>query len=286
MLNVHELERRWLRYRIRRYIPVAATILALVVFLPAAFLLWPDEASKTVPVLPPEQVATAPVSTPAIETSQPGVQTVATVSPQAAATPVQQNAPVAVPVQTEPVPSAAPRTNLTPSMGFMQSMEEAALPYYAEEESATPVMEERVPEPVATVRSESNMPTEPVEEITTETSRHPVQKTEHTVSITQKEADDLNDVIKRFKTNKSPVLSLFIARRYYEINDYQNAYNYALKTNELDSEIEESWLIFAKALVKLGQQEQAVKVLKSYISHSGSVIAKSLLENIQSGQFK
>ena len=110
-------------------------------------------------------------------------------------------------------------------------------------------------------------------------------KTQVTIS-TKEEADDINDVIRRFKKNKNPALSLFIAKRYYEMKNYQKAYNYALVTNEIDNNIEESWLIFVKSLVKLGQKEMAVKTLNSYIEHSGSTRAKLLLEDIAQGTFQ
>ncbi len=289
MLNIHELERQWLRYKIRRYVPVAAAALTLIVVVPAALLLWPEKMPETSSVSQTQQAAPAPVSNVAPPVSQPAVSTVQTVSADSAAATIQPGVPETVAAPTsKPVPPTATRKAMAPSLGFMQSMEEDALPYYAEEEPGTPVIEERVPEPVASIRAESVEAFEPVEEAEVPALPRAVEAAspEHTVSITQKEADDLNDIVKRFKTNKSPALSLFLARRYYEMGEYQSAYDYSLKTNELDSDIEESWLIFTKSLVKLGQKEQALKVLNSYIGHSGSITAKTLFQNIESGTFK
>ena len=66
-----------------------------------------------------------------------------------------------------------------------------------------------------------------------------------------KENSDIQDVIKRFNINKNPALSLFIAKRYYQIGEYEAAYNYAQTTNNIDNKIDESWIIFSKSLVKL-----------------------------------
>ena len=165
-------------------------------------------------------------------------------------------------------------------------MEEQAVASYGAEPNDPIVVEEQVPEPVATIMQ---VPSQSLVIAADPSVSTPVNKPEtlpSTVSITPKEANDLNDVIKRFKTNKNPALSLFLARRYYDIQDYSSAYDYALKTNELNSEIEESWLIFAKSLVKLGQKEQALKVLKSYINHSNSIPAKGLFEEIRTGKFQ
>ncbi len=99
-------------------------------------------------------------------------------------------------------------------------------------------------------------------------------------------SNDMQDIIKRFKRTNDPVLGLFLARRYYHLKKYNLAYNYALLTNQLDSKNEQSWIIFAKSLVKLGQTSMAIQTLKSYIKNSHSKNAKVLLDNIQSGHFK
>ncbi len=98
--------------------------------------------------------------------------------------------------------------------------------------------------------------------------------------------DDIKDVIKRFNVNHNPALSLFVAKRYYQLGEYEKAYNYALTTNEINNNMEESWIIFSKSLVKINKKDMAVETLKKYIAHSQSSQAKQLLDEIQSGKFK
>jgi len=98
--------------------------------------------------------------------------------------------------------------------------------------------------------------------------------------------DDIKYVIERFKKNNNPALSLFIAKKYYELGDYHKAYNYSLVTNEINHDIEASWLIFAKSLVKLNEKEMAIKTLTQYIDHSKSNRAQILLDEINAGKFK
>ena len=98
--------------------------------------------------------------------------------------------------------------------------------------------------------------------------------------------DDIKHVIKRFKISNSPALSLFIAKKYYALENYNQSYNYALITNELNNDIEESWIIFAKSLYKLQKKDKAVKMLEKYIATSHSHRAKILLENIKTGKMK
>ncbi len=98
--------------------------------------------------------------------------------------------------------------------------------------------------------------------------------------------DELNSVIKRFEKQKKPALSLFIAKKYYEQGNYQEAYNYALETNKINPEIEDSILIFCQSLVKLGNKEKAVATLQAYLQKSYSIQASILLNEIQTGKFK
>ncbi|MDD5156552.1 hypothetical protein [Sulfurimonas sp.] len=134
----------------------------------------------------------------------------------------------------------------------------------------------------------------------------PVKKEEITVDITpvqkkqttkienkasekitiNKENSDIQDVIKRFNINKNPALSLFIAKKYYQLADYEHSYNYALTTNGIDSNIDESWIIFAKSLVKLNQREKAIQTLEQYVSSTKSQNAKIFLDDLKSGKFK
>ena len=82
------------------------------------------------------------------------------------------------------------------------------------------------------------------------------------------------------------IIFILIAKKYYELGEYHKAYNYALITNQIDRDIEASWIIFAKSLVKLKQKDMAIKTLKQYLESSHSSSAKILLDEILSGKFK
>ena len=81
-------------------------------------------------------------------------------------------------------------------------------------------------------------------------------------------------------------MSLFLAKYYYAQGKYKMSRNYSLVTNELDPNIDESWILFAKSLVKLGDINKAKKTLKSYIEHTNSLKAKELYKKINEGKFK
>jgi hypothetical protein len=89
------------------------------------------------------------------------------------------------------------------------------------------------------------------------------------------------DVESRFYQTHDTDDSLFLAKSYFDRGEYKKAEYWALQTNKADSSIEESWLLFAHAKAKLGQKQDAIKVLKTYIAKTNSVEAKRLLEQIK-----
>jgi tetratricopeptide (TPR) repeat protein len=170
----------------------------------------------------------------------------------------------------------------------------SSVPDYTAKQKAKPVkkIKKEVIKKVSPKKQESEVQEVKTEVVTTEVVQ---EAQEPKLSITKKstmtirrnkDGDDLKDVIRRFKVNNSPALSLFIAKKYYQMGDYQKSYNYALITNQINSNIESSWIIFAKSLAKLGKKEMAISMLKQYIDNSHSSRAKILLEELKSGKFK
>ncbi len=93
------------------------------------------------------------------------------------------------------------------------------------------------------------------------------------------------DVAKRFYESHDADDSLFLAKSYYRKGNYKKAEHWALETNKVNGNIEESWLIYAKTKVKLGRRNEAIRVLMSYVKRSNSSRAKNLLYKIKKGIF-
>ena len=85
------------------------------------------------------------------------------------------------------------------------------------------------------------------------------------------------EVKDRFKFAPSTDDSLFLARYYYNNGNYNKAAYWALQTNKINGEIEESWLIFARAKTKSGKKNEAIRILSQYVQKSKSVEAQKLL---------
>lgn len=253
MLDIHNLERRWIRYKIRSYFPYAAAAFSLLLLIIIGSIwLWTEESVTSKPSQPASKGYA----------SNPG--TIA----QQAVTSQQSNAMV-----------------LEPSMGFVQALSENSQSEPVSEttkEAVKPVTHTVTtpPPPVAKtlVMPESSFDTPKVQ---------PAQSSKTMLSVNRNESPlDILELERRFKETSNANLGLFIARYYYDHGEYTEAYNYALKTNAINSRIDESWIIFSKSLVKLGRIDQAKKTLQLYSSQSGSDTAKTLLDAIEKGNFK
>jgi len=180
--------------------------------------------------------------------------------------PTQQQSKPTTPKPT-PLQKTKEKTILMPSMGFVKHLQNTQ-PYY-----------DKTPKQIRSKAGKLNKKN-------IKTAIKKPKKISITINQKRDSKKDIKEVLKRFKENNNPALSLFVAKNYYELKEYKQAYNYALIANQLDNTIEESWLIFAKSLVKMGQKDEALRVLKKYIGNSNSNSAQILYENIKTGKFK
>jgi len=95
--------------------------------------------------------------------------------------------------------------------------------------------------------------------------------------------DAYKEVAKRFRMGHDPDDSLFLAKAYYLKAMYKKAEYWALQTNKVNENIEESWLVFAKAKAKQGHRNEAIRILNEYIKRTDSAEAKIVLNKIKKG---
>lgn len=285
MLNVNDLEARHKKYKIKSYTPYFAIFASVTVAIVSitSFILYnskieadieKEEQKQQVIVQKIEVASTTKEKNETVqEVEQKTVQ-------KAAVEPVAAKEDIKAEEKQEKV-------SLSPSLDFMGKIGSNNQVYYKKETIST--AQELPKEVIIDIKQEEKKQEEKivpkkVEKIE-EVAINIDKKTP--INIARKdEQEDLSHVIKRFNINHNPALSLFIAKKYYQLGNYEQAYNYALMTNEINNNIEESWIIFTKSLVKMGKKDKAVETLKKYISHSSSSQAKQLLDEILSGKFK
>ncbi len=100
---------------------------------------------------------------------------------------------------------------------------------------------------------------------------------------TKKNINAYKEVEKRFRLGHDPDDSLFLAKAYYLRGMYKKAEYWALQTNKINENIEESWLIFVRAKVKRGQRNEAIRILNTYIGKTNSAEGRILLDKIKKG---
>jgi len=93
------------------------------------------------------------------------------------------------------------------------------------------------------------------------------------------------DVEKRFYQSHNIDDALFLAKSYYKKGNYKKAEQWAFETNQLDSTLEESFLIFVKSKMKLGQKNEVISILNQYLKHNNSKDARVLLEKMKNEKF-
>lgn len=249
MLDVPSLERKWLKYKLKRYLPHSIFgLLGVIILIAIASFFNSDNSTlvdnnRTLIVDNTRKPYSAPISSSNEVVLEPSMQFMQTIT----STTIE---PKTAPAQPQILPSKQIIPPKNPPLIIPQSS--AVLP---------------PPAPIAT-------PPSPVVSVKAPTIKH------------GSNAIDIHEIEERFKTNPSPQLGLYLARYHYDHKDYNEAYNYALKTNSINKDIEESWLIFSKSLIKLGKVDQAKKTLQYYISQSHSDNAKELLNSIEQGNAK
>lgn len=270
MLNVIELESRWKTYKIKSFIPHVVIASSVLVILIIAYLVFTISTDEEISIKETEEIILPKEK---IIVQEENKTIPIEVFEEKIVTKPKDIEPIEQLKQPKQNTNTQKKVTLTPSMHFINEMQND-IPFYQNHDSNY--------ENSSNARDSYKQ--EKTQKIVEEVEI--VEKSQSITIARNTTNDDILKVIERFKKSNDPALSLFVAKKYYELEDYNKSYNYALITNELNNNIEASWIIFAKSLVKLNEKEMAVKTLRQYIEHSGSSQAKSLLEEIRSGRFK
>ncbi len=119
-----------------------------------------------------------------------------------------------------------------------------------------------------------------------ETKLNPIKKEKKIVIKTTDSKNFIDSLIAKFEKEKSPKIAIFLSKHFYKEKNYKESLKWAIRANELDSNSEDSWVLFAKSSIKLGKKEDAIKALKAYLSTHNSFKVEELLNSIKTGEFK
>ncbi|WP_188116658.1 anaphase-promoting protein, partial [Campylobacter concisus] len=107
------------------------------------------------------------------------------------------------------------------------------------------------------IQNEQSLPNEEIIEL------EPRAKPKIDIQISS-ENNEISMLKENFNKNKNPEIALKIARKCYQDKRYIDTIKWALSANNLDSSIEESWVMFAKAKYMLKQKDDALRALEEY----------------------
>ena len=307
MLDILELEKRWFHYRIKKLLPFLISIVALLIVGIATSYLYVNypgfikdiiaEKQEVVQSMPPAaevNVSTKPVpvkTKPAVVTQnvlKPSLtfmyniedQLINYTNTKAMASTSAENKKKQPVTKTKTVRKPTPKTKKQAVKQKKQTKTAVKAPTKVDKTQEKQSVKEDI------IKKEGPVKTVVLVKENEVTVNEEPEALFVQIDHKQISDDELNSVIKRFEKQHKPALSLFIAKKYYEQGNYKEAYNYALKTNNLNPDIEDSILIFCKSLVKLGKKQEAVKTLQAYLQKTYSVQASILLNEIQIGKFK
>ena len=88
----------------------------------------------------------------------------------------------------------------------------------------------------------------------------------------------------KFLKSKQPREALLLAQEFYRRGEYVKSESWAFKANKIDSNLDESWIIFAKSKAKMSKKNEAIKILSAYYNKSKSAKVRVAIEKIKTGK--
>ncbi|MGM0533121.1 MAG: CDC27 family protein [Campylobacterota bacterium] len=265
MHDINELEKRWRRYKLKKYaLPIVLAVIAVFAAGALFGVLFFDTGSKQ-PAQAEKEIehnATSPKT---------GAKTSKTKQEKEANTTT---------VKMEPkLPSV---TNATDRTVKLQAYEPDMQTLVSNQDRFQKPPPTQKQEPAAKPKT----PDKPVQKEETKQSKR--QERQKDLDFTQSSDGgfDPKTIEQRYAKEANVDDARLLANYYYDHGEYKNASKWSYKLNQLDPNQEDGWLIFAKSLYKRGRHDDAVNVLQGYLSNVASQEANRLLQDMISGEFQ
>jgi len=101
------------------------------------------------------------------------------------------------------------------------------------------------------------------------------------IKLTMSSQNYMQIMKEKFYKNKNPRDAILIAKAYFRAGNYEEAKKWALRANSIDSSYEESWILFAKSKQMLGEKREALRILITYYKKSKSKRVLELIEKMK-----
>ena len=104
------------------------------------------------------------------------------------------------------------------------------------------------------------------------------------INLTSSSANYIETMKAKFAKSKHPREALLLAKAFYSKGEYKESEKWALVSNKLESKEVDSWIVFASSKAKMGQKDEAIKILFTYYKKERSEKVKAVIEKIKRGQ--
>ncbi len=104
------------------------------------------------------------------------------------------------------------------------------------------------------------------------------------INLSSSSKNYIETMKKKFYRSKNPRDALLLAKAFYRDRKYRDSEKWGLEANRLDSNLDESWIIFAKSKAKLGRKKEAIKILAMYYDKSKSHRVRVAIDKIKVGK--
>ncbi len=259
MINIKELEKRWYKYKAKS-LTQFLSILAMVILLP--YFLYYIYSNRDILMGTPQKEIIQPVA-PKIEKK--------VEKKDLNSTTVETTSKVII----KEKPAKTEELLLSPTIPILDIEEERSEPTKKVHKKAT----HHTSKKLIPAKQSGALTAKELAVIAGKDLSHEHKK----INFTRSSANYKEVMEEKFRVNKHPREALLLAKAYYKEGDYKQAEDWALKANQLDGSLDESWLLFAKSKVKLGKKQEALKILVAYYKKSRSSKAKGLIEKIKEG---
>ncbi len=300
MLEIDKLEREWRRYRLKRIKPWIFSSIALLFI--AAAAIWVSESgyyrslkesggveemnitvqNAPAPAETPSNLgpASVPVEKESMTKSEKAIENEAE-DTAAKIEPAEPKVKKRTKEQVRSAEAEESEVTLNPDTDFLESLSTSDGNMRPAKEYAAikPVKEEVVSKSINREKSSASKKSDDIQK---ETKKGPEKSGGSGLQIlSTKTNNTLQLLIERFNRNNDPKLASYIAQSYYKKGNYKEAVRWSVTANSLDPAGEESWITFARAKVKLGERDEAIKALRVYLNQYSSRKVRSYLRRLE-----
>jgi len=106
------------------------------------------------------------------------------------------------------------------------------------------------------------------------------------IVISSRKIDKINYYRKRFLDTKEAKYAIELSKIYFAKKEYKKSLRWAIISNGINSNNEESWILFAKNKVKMGEKDEAINALSVYLRVNSSKKVERLVKDIRKGIYK